>query len=176
MTLEAVLFYFYALVAVGGALGLVRAKRLVHAAMFFFATLVAIAGIFLLLRTEFLAAMQLFVYGGAMTVLVLFALMFTGAEPANSPPDRTWVRWLGTAVAVTFFMTAITAIWSAQWVLTPGEPLTMAATAEVLFSRLVIPFEMAGLALTIALIGTIVLAREDDVLDPDSSDEGGEAA
>ena len=40
-----------------------------------------------------------------------------------------------------------------------------ASIATILFSRYVLPFEIAGLSLTIALIGAVVLAREDDVLD-----------
>ena len=62
---------------------------------------------------------------------------------------------------------------------------TTASIAEILFSRYVLPFEIAGLSLTIALIGAIVIAREDDVRDGEApvaespvaltDDEGGPA-
>jgi NADH-quinone oxidoreductase subunit J len=164
VTLQVVLFYIYALIAIAGAIGLVSARNLVHAVMCFFATLLSVAGVFLLLGSEFLAAMQLFVYGGAMTVLVLFALMFTGAKPEGGSPTRRAVRWLAVAVAGSFFALLAVAFLSAGWKMAPSHPMDVQAIATIMFSRLVVPFEIAGLALTIALIGAIVLAREDDVL------------
>ena len=177
MTLQLAFFYLYALVAVAGAVGLVTARQLVHAAMCFFATLLAVAGLFLLLGSEFLAAMQLFVYGGAMTVLVLFALMFTGAAPHAGSPTRRSVRWLALVVAAAFFGLLAVAFAGAGWKISPAAPVDVEAIATIMFSRLVVPFEIAGLALTIALIGAIVLAREDDVLGAvKPAEEAGEEA
>jgi NADH-quinone oxidoreductase subunit J len=177
VTLQLVLFYLYAAIAVAGALGLVTVRQLVHAVMCFFATLLAVAGLFLLLGSEFLAAMQLFVYGGAMTVLVLFALMFTGAKPEGGRSTGTPVRVLALGVVATFFGLLTVAFVSAGWKISPAAPLDVAGIATILFSRLVVPFEIAGLALTIALIGAIVLAREDDVLPaiPAPEEAGGES-
>jgi NADH-quinone oxidoreductase subunit J len=177
MTPHLVLFYLYALVALAGALGLVTTRNLVHAVMCFFATLLSVAGLFLLLGSEFLAAMQLFVYGGAMTILVLFALMFTGAKPEGGSATHGAVRWLAVAVAASFFALLAVAFFSAGWKISPAAPMSIEAIATVMFSRLVVPFEIAGLALTIALIGAIVLAREDDVphASPLAEEAGGEA-
>jgi NADH-quinone oxidoreductase subunit J len=41
-----------------------------------------------------------------------------------------------------------------------GQPIDTASLAEMLFSRYLLPFEIAGLLLTIALIGAVVIARE----------------
>ena len=176
MTLHAVFFYVYASVALAGALGFVSARSLVHAVMCFFATLIAVAGLFLLLGSEFLAAMQLFVYGGAMTVLVLFALMFTGAVSVAQRPAKSAVPWLAGAVAVAFFGMLASALWTAGWSISPAALMNASAIATILFSRLVVPFEIAGLALTIALIGAIILAREDDVVGELRSTGGGDEA
>ena len=170
-------FYLYALVAVVGAVALVTVRQLVHAVMCFFATLIAVAALFLLLGSEFLAAMQLFVYGGAMTVLVLFALMFTGAAPDRDHAAKRSVRWLALGVTAAFFALLAVAFASAGWKISPEAPMDVAAIATIMFSRLVVPFEIAGLTLTIALIGAIVLAREDDVLAavPPAEEAGEEA-
>ena len=173
MTLQTVFFYFYAAVALTGAVGLVAAPKPLHAFMSFFATLVAVAGLFLLLGSEFLAAMQLFVYGGAMTVLMLFALMFTGELPDGESAAKGAWKWLGIVVAGSFFGLLVWAYSSAGWKIAPAQPMDVATIAGILFSRLVVPFEIAGLALTIALIGAIVLAREDDVLPVASEPEAG---
>jgi NADH-quinone oxidoreductase subunit J len=177
VTLQLALFYFYALVAVAGSIGLVTSRQLVHAVMSFFATLLAVAGLFLLLGSEFLAAMQLFVYGGAMTVLVLFALMFTGAKPEGGGASKRGVRVLAFVVAAAFFALLAAAFVTAGWKISPAQRMDVAAIATILFSRLVVPFEIAGLALTIALIGAIVIAREDDVLGTAeaTAEAGGEA-
>lgn len=161
MTISLAFFYLYATVAVAGALGLVLAPKLVHAVMSLFATLFAIAALYLLLGSEFLAAMQLFVYGGAITVLVLFVLMLTRPSDEGSSPTSIRTRWIAVALSAGLFGVLATTVGGATW-----EPMTQqahdtASLAQILFSRYVLPFEIAGLTLTIALIGSIVLAREE---------------
>lgn len=164
---DAVFFYLYATIAVTGALGLVLARRLVHAVMSLFATLFAIAALYLLLGSQFLAAMQLFVYGGAVTVLVLFVLMLTRTDEDPADKPRRGVTWvaLGTCAAL-FGLLAVT-LGSAHYPAGMETVHTTASLAEILFSRYVLPFEVAGLALTIALIGAIVLAREEEAGEPE---------
>jgi NADH:ubiquinone oxidoreductase subunit 6 (subunit J) len=160
-----VLFYFYAAIALAGALVLVTARNLVHAAMGLFATLVAIAGLYLVIGSEFLAAMQLFVYGGAITVLVLFGLMLAGPVLNRPQPPRRVVLWVAGAVSLLFFVAVAAVLWRTDWHVSPPHAHDTASIATILFSRYVLPFEIAGLSLTIALIGSVVIAREDDVLD-----------
>jgi NADH:ubiquinone oxidoreductase subunit 6 (subunit J) len=165
MTVALVFFYLYAAVAVAGALGLVLARNIVHAVMSLFATLIAIAALFLLLGSEFLAAMQLFVYGGAITILVLFVLMLTGPKPRSGGRSQELVRLLSGALCIAFFGAVAAVIWQTPWRTAPSAIIhDTASIATILFSRYVLPFEIAGLSLTIALIGAIVIAREDDVL------------
>lgn len=163
--MAAVLFYAYAAVALAGALGLVLAKNLLHGAMALFATLIAIGGLYLLLGSEFLAAMQLFVYGGAITVLVLFALMLAGPRAEAQVSSRRLVRWLSAAICAVFFAALAVVEIRTGWGLSSPHVHDTASIATILFSRYVLPFEIAGLSLTIALIGAVVIAREDDVLD-----------
>ena len=159
-----ILFYFYAAIALAGALGLVSARKLLHGVISLFATLVAMGGLYLLLGMEFLAAMQLFVYGGAITVLVMFALMLAGprAEEDDRAPLRQ--RWLPVIICAVFFAAIAMVVWRTQWDIVPPHMLDTAAIATILFSRYVLPFEIAGLSLTIALIGAVVIARQDDMV------------
>jgi NADH-quinone oxidoreductase subunit J len=170
---QAVLFYFYAIIAVAGALVLVTAKNLIHGAVGLLATLVAIGALYLLLGSEFLAAMQLFVYGGAITVLVMFALMLAGPRVNHEDRPTRVVYWVAGAVCALFFVGVALVLVRTGWHVTDPVVHTTASIAEILFSRYVLPFEIAGLSLTIALIGAIVIAREDDVradsgLDPET--------
>jgi len=166
VTVSLALFYTYSLIALAGALGLVLARSLVHAVLSLFATLLSVAALYLLLGSQFLAAMQLFVYGGAVTVLVLFVLMLTKAEPAAAGSSRTAVRWGALAVCAVFFIALAVITGGHDWELGASATHDTASLATILFSRYMLPFEIAGLTLTIALIGAIVLAREDDVRDP----------
>ena len=166
---QAVLFYLYAIIAVAGALALVRARNLLHGALGLFATIVAIGGLFLLLGSEFLAAMQLFVYGGAITVLIMFALMLAGPRVNREDLPTRVVYWAAGIVSAAFFVAVAVVVWQTDWHVTAPIVHTTESIAEILFSRYVLPFEIAGLSLTIALIGSIVIAREDDVRDDDAS-------
>jgi NADH-quinone oxidoreductase subunit J len=160
---QAVLFYFYAIIAVGGALVLVMAKNLIHGAVGLLATLVAIGALYLLLGSEFLAAMQLFVYGGAITILVMFALMLAGPRVNHEDRPSRVVYWVAGVVCALFFVGVALVLLRTGWIVTTPIVHTTESIAEILFSRYVLPFEIAGLSLTIALIGAIVIAREDDV-------------
>jgi NADH-quinone oxidoreductase subunit J len=159
----AVLFYLYAAIALAGAVALVMAKNLIHGTVGLFATLLAIGGLYLLLGSEFLAAMQLFVYGGAITVLVLFGLMLAGPSLNEHQHPKPLVVWSAAVVSVLFFAAIAGALWRTSWRLAPAHVHDTASIATILFSRYVLPFEIAGLSLTIALIGAVVIAREDDV-------------
>lgn len=166
-------FYFYAGVAIAGAVGLVLLKNLVHAVMSLFATLVSVAALYMLLGSQFLAAMQLFVYGGAITVLVLFVLMLARPVPDREEPKRAAIRWAALLLCGVFFAALAVIIGSHHFGLAgAGHVQDTASLAQILFSRYVLPFEVAGLSLTIALIGAIVLAREDAQPDPGENEEG----
>ena len=69
------LFFMFATVAIGSAIGVVLARNPVGSVMSMVATLAAVAGIFVLLEAHFLAAIQVIVYAGAIMVLFLFVIM-----------------------------------------------------------------------------------------------------
>lgn len=161
MSITLVFFYLYAAIAIVGAVGLVTAHRLIHAVLSLFATLFAIAALYLVLGSEFLAAMQLFVYGGAITVLVLFVLMLTRPSEEQVSTSSRFTRIAALGLCVVFFGVLATTVGTATWGDLPTQPHDTASLAQILFSRYVLPFEVAGLVLTIALIGAIVLAREE---------------
>ena len=185
MSLSLVFFYVYAAIAIAGAVGLLRARKLVHAVMSLFATLLAIAALYLLLGSQFLAAMQLFVYGGAITILVLFVLMLASPSPEPVGNPAAVARWVAAGATLVLFGTLAFTMVTVRLETSAGQPPDTAALAELLFSRYVLPFEIAGLLLTIALVGAIVLARRDDTVEarrrtdehsqPDVSAEVGDA-
>ncbi len=131
--------------------------------MWLLMTLVAVAALFLLMGSEFLGAMQLFVYGGAITVLVLFVLMLTRPSPESVDAPTPARRAVAAGSTVALFAALAMALWTSHVATAASGPIDTASLAELLFSRYLVPFEIAGLLLTIALIGAVVIAREEPV-------------
>ena len=80
MVLANMLFYFFALLAVGSALLMVTRRNIVHAAVFLVTTLLATAGVFLQLQAEFLFVTQILLYAGGIMVLFIFVIMLVNLD------------------------------------------------------------------------------------------------
>ena len=152
------LFILLAVFTLGGGLGVVITRNVVHAALFLLVSLVAVAGVYLILFAEFLALVQVLIYGGAIIIVLLFAIMLTrSAEYPRISDNRQWPLAAVAAAAVGVVLGA------AFWVngVTESSPSSPAfgELANSLFTRWAIPFEVASLVLLVALIGAIIIAR-----------------
>ena len=163
MSYEEVIFYFVAALTVLGGLGVVLARNVVHSALFLIVALMAVAAVFILLSAEFLAIVQVLIYGGAVTILILFAMMLTRVRDMPGALDGPQ-RPFAAVAAAAFLAISILAVVSAEW---PGETeeITVIAFSDLgdkLFRNWAAPFEVASLVLLVALIGAIILAREEE--------------
>jgi NADH-quinone oxidoreductase subunit J len=163
MTVAQVIFYIIAALAVAGSLGVVLARNTVYAALFLILSLLAVAGIYVLLASEFLALVQILIYGGAVTVILLFALMLT--RVADLPESLIGAQWPLAAIASAVLLgllipTAATSDWPGD---ATGEitSIPFRQLGDALFRQWAVPFEIASLVLLVALIGAIVLSREE---------------
>ncbi len=168
-----ILFYVFAAVVIGGAFGVVLARSPVGSLLFMVATLASLAGIYVLLDAHFLAAVQVMVYAGAIMVLFLFVIMLLNL-------GHDYRRDLkGGAFAVIAFAVigALAGLLvhqvrgtgsSADMMMTNGAhsiDLALArygavgAIARPLFTEYVVPFEITGVLLLVAVVGAIVLAK-----------------
>ena len=173
------LFGVIATLGLLAALGTVLARNLVHAALALVAFFFVVACVFVMLEAEFLAAVQVLVYIGAVAILLLFGIMLTrnilGDETTRSSRRALVAGGLG---ALGVF--AVLAIGIVRERGTPGRPAwgtvvarpvspvgTPSARAvddmgrvvgENLLTRYLIAFELAGLLLTAALVGSVALA------------------
>src|SRR6202044_2166591 len=80
MSLNSILFYFFAALAVGSAILMVTRRNVVHGAVYLITTLLATAGIFLLLQAEFLFITQVILYVGGIMVLFVFVIMLVNLD------------------------------------------------------------------------------------------------
>ncbi len=156
-------FYVFAIVAIVGALGTVLARRIFHNALFLVVALSSTAAVYVLLSADFLAAVQVLVYTGAIVILLLFAIMLTPQQvdlPSFAPEGQ---RFAGALVAVVLFLIVVGAIFNSPWP-RAAVPLDQPTTIQVgtaMLTTYAFPFELASLVLLAAMIGAILLARED---------------
>jgi NADH:ubiquinone oxidoreductase subunit 6 (subunit J) len=157
-------FYTFALTAIAGAVGLVMANRVFHSALFLTMTLVSVAAELVILGADFLAGAHVLVYVGAIMVLILFGIMLTPqqveiADMSNGA--RAFAAWL---VAGAIFVVTSAVVITSQWPRSVAQPMDISTTTVIatqLFGPYVLPFEIASILLLIAMIGAIVIARED---------------
>jgi len=163
MSVEQVVFYIVAVVAVVGALGVVLSRDIVHSALFLIFVLLMTAGVFVLLSSEFLALAQILVYGGGITILVIFALMITQLRQARGALDGPQKPFAAVAAMILIAALGVMAF-QTEWI---GETdrvtvIDTESLGRALFRDFAIPFEIASFVLLAALIGAVVLARTDD--------------
>jgi NADH-quinone oxidoreductase subunit J len=167
------LFYVFAAIAIGGAIGVVLGRNPVSSLVFMVVTLAAGAGVYVLLEAHFLAAVQVIVYAGAIMVLFLFVIMllnlghdyqadlrgglwallafatsgaiagllaptFRGAEPAQGVTELAGAAAIDQALA---------------------DYGAVGAIARPLFTDYVVPFEITGILLLVAVVGAVALAK-----------------
>jgi len=176
MDLASLLFWIIAIILVGSALLVVSLRNIVHSALSLIVVFAMAAGIYLLLNAEFIAIVQILIYAGAVTILILFALMLTRtnniAENSNPNNRRWWAAipictliGLGIIFAVTFSPhpgAADTGNGAGQL---PANVNNVARIGQLLYSptsySYVLPFEIASVVLLVAIVGAIVIGRED---------------
>lgn len=170
-------FAVCAAVMVLGALGVVFARHPVHSALSLVATLLGVAVLFVAQEAHFLAAVQVIVYAGAIVVLFLFVIMLVGVdreENVDAEPLRGQrVVGLGLGLALLFLVVVLFQLGS-SW--STGEPSVRGVTrveaapgvepvenveqlGRSLFTDFLLPFEITGVLLVIAVVGAVVLAR-----------------
>ncbi|GIW10987.1 MAG: NADH-quinone oxidoreductase subunit J [Dehalococcoidia bacterium] len=156
-------FWTLALLAVVAGVGVVGSRNLFHSAIFLVVVFLAVAGLYLLLAADFLFGVQIMVYAGAIAVLIVFAVMLTQQIQSGNQESRQWLAALALAVALGIVMTAVLApgVFPASRLLPPLPETNTVLLAQALFNPYVLPFEIASVILLVAMVGAIVLARED---------------
>ena len=160
----AVVFAFYALAASSlfCALMVAFVRNLVHAVLFLAMTFVGVAGVYIVLSADFVAVVQVLIYAGAVGVLMTFAIMLTpAADRRNSETlfqlPALLLGWMVAGIA-------IFVAYDTDWSISDREGLATTAQAlgEAFLKPYVVAFEVASVLLVTAMIGAIVLTREEE--------------
>jgi len=164
---QLVAFYGLALTILGAATLVVFMRNIVHSVLFLALTFVAMAGLFLTLDAEFIAAIQVLVYAGAVCIMVVFGIMLIQRNDMKATNLFNRNTFVGAGlVAVTVAMCAVFAGRTAWVDMVAADAVpdnTVGIIGRLLLSKYVIPFEVAAILLLVALVGAIVLAKDEEV-------------
>jgi NADH-quinone oxidoreductase subunit J len=163
--IESAIFYFFGLVLLGGAVGVITARNAVHAAMFLVLCFFASAFLWMLLEAEFLAIVLVLVYVGAVMVLFLFVVMMLDVDAERLRGGFTRYAPLGLGVVGLVVVMLGVLAWSSASELSfldappraGPEYSNTEALGAVLYTDYVYAFELAAVLLLLAIVAAIVL-------------------
>ena len=126
--------------------------------------LFSLAVLFVLLGAPLLAALQVLLYTGAILVLFLFVIMLLNVGPERAAvPQRLAQRWVALITSAFFAGFLGMLLWrtnrGAEMEPLTSEYLSIHRLSWELFSTWLLPFELVGLLLLVAVVAAYVLAR-----------------
>lgn len=159
-------FYLFAISVCVAGFMVVLSRNPVHSVLWLILAFLSAAGLFVLQGAEFVAMLLVIVYVGAVAVLFLFVVMMLDVDFAELKGEFARYLPLGGLIAIVLMAQlgiALGAWESAQDAETlravpiTAEAMNSHAIGNVLYDRYLLPFQLAGLVLLVAMIGAITL-------------------
>ncbi len=160
------LFYIFSALTLGSALAVVFNKNAVAAALCFFLSLCGLAGLFVMLDAYLLAFLLILVYAGAVVALFLFIVMLLDATGGTRLPFKKVTIASSAIAAALLGLGVMTFAGKTKLAATyAAAPLTGAFTdlkmyGAKLFTTYLLPVQVVGFLLLIAMLGVIVLSKK----------------
>lgn len=177
-----VYFWIFSAVTILGAVRVVTHPRPVYSALYFVLSVLATAGLFILLWAEFMAAALVIIYAGAILVTYVFVIMLATQSSPPGAPEGSEVGalaeydansrepLLACAVGFTLMGVLLFVIFDRAPAFVPPTPQAVTTVngngpgsvqvlGQYLFKSQIVNLELAGLILTIAMVGAILIAR-----------------
>jgi NADH-quinone oxidoreductase subunit J len=161
-------FYLFATLTIAAAVAVIFARNPVHSVLWLILAFFNAAGLMLLVGAEFIAMLVVIVYVGAVAVLFLFVVMMLDVDFSSLRSGFTRNLPFGLLIALVLLAEIVIAVsaWRAGPALSGREVAATAqpnivALGQLLYSRYLLPFELAGLILLVAMVGAIVLTHRE---------------
>ncbi|MBU2958225.1 NADH-quinone oxidoreductase subunit J [Paracoccus sp. 1_MG-2023] len=159
-------FYLFAISVCTAGFMVVLARNPVHSVLWLILAFLSAAGLFVLLQAEFVAMLLVIVYVGAVAVLFLFVVMMLDVDFAQLKGELA--QYLPLAGLIAIVLLAQLGIAFGAWESAEGAQALRAVPLEqqtlntnaiglVMYDRYILPFQIAGLILLVAMIGAITL-------------------
>ena len=166
MIVQELIFYAFSLVLVFAAISVITMRNPVYAVLFLVLAFFSASAIWMLLEAEFLAIILVVVYVGAVMVLFLFVVMMLDINLV--PLKEGFTRYLPVAVlvAVAMAIELLMVVWAKgrfgadAFPIPQPNPVGYSNTrelGELLYTNYLLPFEVAGVVLLVAIIAAVAL-------------------
>ena len=163
MEISTAIFYLVAAVTVGSAAMVAFSRNIIHSAFSLLGTFAGVAGIYVFLGADFVAGVQVLVYVGGILVLILFAVMLTQRITDVQITNRSAGRIPALVAVGILFVLLVQSIGETPWAKAKEVvyKATTGSIGDLFLGDYLLPFELASLVLLAALIGAVVLARQE---------------
>lgn len=158
-------FYLFSAITLGCALAVVFSRNPVNAAMLLILSFVGLASLFVMLEAYFLAVIQVLVYAGAVVVLFLFIIMLLDVKEEKNVKIKP-LSLAASVIGLAILLVGVVSVTSSANIQIPAETLPEAAGASLknfgyeLFTTYLLPMQVTGFLLLVAMIGVIVLSKK----------------
>ena len=168
--MQLALFIIFGGLALAGALNLLLQRHPIHSALSLVVVMMSLAVLYWSLGAEFLAAAQVIVYSGAIMVLFVFVIMLlnAGEEERTRGSRMAYIAGFPGAAAIFCLLSFVFLSESKALGLTHmdtavnGIASNLTQISAVLFTRLLLPFEVTSVLILVAIVGAVVLARKEE--------------
>lgn len=160
-------YFFFIVVgaiALAAAVGVVASRMPVHSALFLLLHFAMLAALYITLDAQFLGAIQVIIYAGGIVILILFVIMLIGSEKIETRAGhRPWIPWVALGLGIVLLLALTVSLAQAFGGVAPNPLANQGGTPVVvgleLYTRYILPFELVGVLLLVALIGALLVAR-----------------
>ena len=168
MTVTQLTFYIFSFIMLLSALMVISTKNPVHSVLFLILAFLNAAGIFVILHAEFLAMILIIVYVGAVAVLFLFVVMMLDIKTTIEKSNILQYMPIGLFIGFVFIAELVIVLINTKLELSNMQILSnplnkfaelsnTKAIGSVLYTDYILHFQLAGVILLVAMIGSIVL-------------------
>ncbi len=159
-----VLFFVFAGFAIACAISMVYHKNPLYSAISLVGVFISLSCIYVTLAAPFIAAVQVLIYAGAIMVLVVFVIMLLNLDEAKTPARLRYLYIAGGGLglillAQTFFIFYAVMKAPQQAVDTDQTVGRTLSIGQGMYTEYLLPVEIVGVLLLMAIIGGVVLAR-----------------
>jgi NADH-quinone oxidoreductase subunit J len=165
LTPQLIIFFTLAGIAVVTALGVLISRSAVYSAILLVVNFTTVAFIYFILGAPFIGLAQITVYAGAIMVLFLFVIMMLGTENiAQYEPigfQRIVTVFVGLIVIAEAVFMFLIKDPSKLLVTAGGSVVEVETIGMLLYQKYLLPFEITSFILLIAVVGAIVLTKQE---------------
>ncbi|MEO7992219.1 MAG: NADH-quinone oxidoreductase subunit J [Chryseolinea sp.] len=162
MSLLNFIFYFLEAVAALSAVSMIFTRNVFYGALLLITCLIALAGLYILAFAEFIAVTQILIYAGGILVVIIFGIMLTSKISGKPLVVEHANLFSGILAGFSFFGLLIYFLSAQKFnvfsTAKPSPETRLRSFGTGLMSDFILPFEIAGVMLLIALIGAAVIS------------------